>query len=295
MYKNEIGNKYGKLLVIEDAGTDSTKHKLWKCRCECGQEIIVRGSRLRSGEKQDCGCIKKHGFIDETGNRYGRLVVLEIDTNSKTKDRDILWKCKCDCGNYTTVRSGDLRQGKTKSCGCLMNESRGQTVVVDEVGNHYGNLTVQKRVFDNDQTGVYWECLCSCGNTVIVKGSKLRQGQVKSCGCLQSYGESEIQRLLQLYNVPYKKEYCFKDFVTQNNGHPRFDFAIFNDQGLIFLLEYQGEQHLINKGDFGKYQREVTDSLKKAYCQKNNIPLYEITYKDNIEEKLISLLKKFEI
>ena len=59
-------------------------------------------------------------LIDLTGQRYGRLVVLERDFSKKTT----AWKCKCDCGNIVAVTSKNLRQKgySTKSCGCLNKE-----------------------------------------------------------------------------------------------------------------------------------------------------------------------------
>lgn len=56
-------------------------------------------------------------FIDITGNRYGRLVV--IRQQGRASDRQILWLCQCDCGKLTTARGYDLRRGQSKSCGCL--------------------------------------------------------------------------------------------------------------------------------------------------------------------------------
>lgn len=64
-------------------------------------------------------------FIDLTGQRYGRLVVLERVANKtyngKNKSRT-QWLCQCDCGNQVTVTGNSLRIGVTKSCGCLMHE-----------------------------------------------------------------------------------------------------------------------------------------------------------------------------
>ena len=48
--------------------------------------------------------------------RFGRLVVIELDNNKKEK---VMWKCKCDCGNITYVSTSNLRAGRIKSCGCL--------------------------------------------------------------------------------------------------------------------------------------------------------------------------------
>lgn len=60
-------------------------------------------------------------FIDLSKKRYGRLTVLERDLKSPYKGT--YWKCKCDCGCLTSVKSGNLKNGLVKSCGCLKHES----------------------------------------------------------------------------------------------------------------------------------------------------------------------------
>lgn len=69
----------------------------------------------------------------------------------------------------------------------------------------------------------------------------------------------------------------------------RFDFAIFSKNKLIALIEHQGEQHYDNSA-WHTTTLELHDSMKKEYCLKNNIPLYEILYKENLEEKLKEIL-----
>lgn len=54
--------------------------------------------------------------IDLTGKRFGRLLVIEQSKNSK--DNQIMWLCKCDCGKETIVRGQCLTRKTTKSCGC---------------------------------------------------------------------------------------------------------------------------------------------------------------------------------
>lgn len=44
------GQIFGHLEVIEYAGSDNGA--LWRCRCDCGNEIIVKGTRLRCGNKK---------------------------------------------------------------------------------------------------------------------------------------------------------------------------------------------------------------------------------------------------
>jgi len=56
-------------------------------------------------------------LIDLTGQRFGRLIVLE--KTIKRKNRNVVWKCLCDCGVIIFVRSDSLKSGITKSCGCF--------------------------------------------------------------------------------------------------------------------------------------------------------------------------------
>jgi len=60
-------------------------------------------------------------YIDLTGQRFGRLVIIEYICHNKYGQS--LWLCKCDCGNETIVMSNHLKTGHTKSCGCLQKEN----------------------------------------------------------------------------------------------------------------------------------------------------------------------------
>lgn len=64
-------------------------------------------------------------LIDLTGQVFSRLVVIKRVENNK--HNQVRWLCQCSCGNYITIRSSDLRNKNTKSCGCLYNEVRGTT------------------------------------------------------------------------------------------------------------------------------------------------------------------------
>ena len=58
-------------------------------------------------------------FVDLTGNRFGRLVVIKI---SHKKWGKIFWAAKCDCGGIATTSTQKLKSGHTKSCGCVVKE-----------------------------------------------------------------------------------------------------------------------------------------------------------------------------
>ncbi len=53
-------------------------------------------------------------YIDETNNRYGKLVVLR-DTGRRSTKREVMWECRCDCGTIFLVRSTHLRT-RTRAC-----------------------------------------------------------------------------------------------------------------------------------------------------------------------------------
>lgn len=56
---------------------------------------------------------------DLTGQRFTRLTVI---SRAESRNGQVYWHCKCDCGNEKDVRASHLIDGSTKSCGCLNNE-----------------------------------------------------------------------------------------------------------------------------------------------------------------------------
>ena len=60
--------------------------------------------------------------LDLTNQRFGRLVVLR---RGEKRGRNSAWICRCDCGATPTVITYNIRNGNTKSCGCLSRETAG--------------------------------------------------------------------------------------------------------------------------------------------------------------------------
>lgn len=58
-------------------------------------------------------------FIDKTGLRSGRLLVIERDPCGADP---IKWICRCDCGSIVSIRTNHLDNDHTESCGCLQRE-----------------------------------------------------------------------------------------------------------------------------------------------------------------------------
>jgi transposase len=107
---DKSGQRFGQLLVLNEY-----KNGQWKCECDCGETIWVRGSNLKeSGGTRSCGCSR---VKDITGERYGRLVVTsQIDSTINCAR----WSCLCDCGKTHEAYGHQLRVGDVKSCGCFL-------------------------------------------------------------------------------------------------------------------------------------------------------------------------------
>jgi hypothetical protein len=63
----------------------------------------------------------------QIGQRFGRLTVLKRVGDGKGSNSK--WLCHCDCGNEIITFAGNMRRGKTRSCGCLYREARGLATV----------------------------------------------------------------------------------------------------------------------------------------------------------------------
>jgi len=115
-----IGQRFGKLVVKSPckAPTYRGKDLHWKyrCKCDCGDEVDIYKHHLKAGKSKSCGCGKARYKIEPL-TRYNDLIVLE-DDGTRSKQREILWKCKCDCGKITHVRGRDLANSRVVSCGC---------------------------------------------------------------------------------------------------------------------------------------------------------------------------------
>ena len=137
---NEIGNRYGKLIVIERAGTNKKGNALWKCRCDCGNEIIASGVRLRY-ELKSCGCLigKNNVQLIPSGEKFGLLTVLKREGS---KNNRATYKCKCECGNEIIVDSNKLKTGNTVSCGCLK-KSHGELKIEQLLKDNNINFTAE--------------------------------------------------------------------------------------------------------------------------------------------------------
>ena len=132
-----VGRRFGRLVVVDRAENDKFGHRHWVCQCDCGNIKVVNADNLKRGLTQSCGCLHSEithqkNFIDLTNQRFGKLTAESYYTeNGKT-----YWKCRCDCGNYTTVARSNLVNGHTQSCGCI-NTSIGEAKIEQLLSDNF--------------------------------------------------------------------------------------------------------------------------------------------------------------
>lgn len=233
---------------------------------------------------------------DLTGQVFGYWTVKEQDKNSIS--RDMRWICECNCGTIKSVLGKNLRNGRSKSCGCLKKEQdrirmieMNKNRALDLRGQKYGLLTPicpAEKEYQKDKKSIVWKCLCDCGNITYVTVDNLRgQHPVRSCGCLgSSIGEYNISQILNNNHISYIKEYHPVD------GYGRYDFAILNETNhIIKLIEFDGEQHYNIRDGWNQPYEDIQerDEVKNKYALERNIPLVRIPYweRDNITLEMI--------
>lgn len=122
------------------------------------------------------------------GERFTKLVIVSV---LPTKNGNVYWLCKCDCGKTREVTGGNLRSKRVISCGCyrrtgtdryknLQGRRFGKLLVTDV---YYTQITTRKSE-SRPKKDTAWLCKCDCGQYVYVTTARLNLG-TKSCGCLR--------------------------------------------------------------------------------------------------------------
>lgn len=234
--RNDLtGKRFGKLTVLEYIKIPNGTSK-WKCQCDCGTITYKTTGHLNAGAVS-CGCTKSQ---DLTGQRFGKLIVLE--KTGQNRSRSTKWKCQCDCGNLCEKSTGDLNAGFATSCGCSW---RQPTV---REGDKFGRLTAIHPTEKRSARSIVWECQCDCGNRIEVRSTMLTSGHTTSCGCLKK----EIDEGRDFKNIlTYVDGTCIE--FARDIGKPRSTTS--TDTGV---------RGVVLKKD-GKYQAHISFKKKRYY------------------------------
>lgn len=119
------GQKFGRLTALDFKHENGLR--VWRFICDCGAEYRAHLGHVKSGKAQSCGCLRRETtaetrFVDRTGHRVGRLLVLGLAPERMSHSRTG-WVCRCDCGKEVVKSSHALgKRDPTLSCGCIRRE-----------------------------------------------------------------------------------------------------------------------------------------------------------------------------
>lgn len=221
-------------------------------------------------------------WVDYYDSYFGKLHVI---SHRIRKNNQTYYLCECECGNQKEIRIDHLKNGETQSCGCLQKEKARQAKEKDITGQQFGFLVAREPIGISFHRETIWYCEClRCGGHKEVPIGLLTSGRTQSCGCIKkSLGETKIEEILTENNIIFKEQFSFNDCLSDKNYKLFFDFAIFENNKLKYLIEYQGIQHY-QESIFSKYEslqeRQNRDNIKREYCKNHNIKLIEIPYWD---------------
>lgn len=151
--QNLVGQRFNKLIVLEETERRVDGKIIWKCQCDCGNITYVNTKDLKNNHTKSCGCLQKEyqqrfGQYNEANllnKKFGLLTVIN-KTSQRTNAGKILWNCRCECGNLILVSTNHLQSGHTQSCGC--SNSKGE----HKISNILNNLNItfqQQKTFNN--------------------------------------------------------------------------------------------------------------------------------------------------
>lgn len=192
--------EFGQLVVQSLVGVDKYGHRIWSCKCSCGNIVQVLATNLLEGKTMSCGCLhstRTHEatFKDIKGVKFGFLT----PESYSIKLGKTIWYCQCECGNYTKVSRANLISGHTTSCGCVSG-SIGEENIARLLREN--NLIFEREKVFTDLAGRRFDFYIPSLNRVIEFDGRQH---FKSCSWFQDDSDFEASKLRD----QQKNNYCF--------------------------------------------------------------------------------------
>lgn len=263
------------------------------------QDMIAQGVKQKDiALKFNCSSSLISKICKENNINFSKLIrlkkgmlingyeIIQREYDVPWKSHETAWKVKCTkCGAIEVVRKSTV---ETTAHDCNNERyGRGKTNVI--AGMRFGLLTTTGKIRSYTSPGgtvsTYVEVQCDCGSEPFFVRKVHLEGKhhsrTISCGCAsKSSGELKIAQILNNLNISYKEQYC----IPELSAYMRFDFAIFKDNKLHCLIEYDGEQHYTPIERWGGEEKFIIqqerDNRKNQYCAENGLKLIRIPYYD---------------
>lgn len=267
---------------------------LHKCKLDGCEWYAVPNNILHGKGCPVCGIISQQQKRRKPHEEYVREVnginpdveVIGQYVNNFTK---ILHRCKIDGYEWITTPHSILSGNRCPRC--INKERYTQEEYSEKVKELHRNIEVVER-YVNSHTKILHRCKidgcewhASPNNILNGTGCPL---------CNSSKGEKLVANWLEDKNIVYIPQMVFED--CKNINQLPFDFYL---PDCNIAIEYQGKQHYEPIEYFGGQKtfenQTLRDNIKREYCKKNNIYLFEIPYYSNLDNELIRLYELIKI
>ena len=227
--------------------------------------------------------------INLLNQKIGKLLVIE-ETN-KRKNKSIVWKCQCDCGNIEEFSTKELRSDGIIQCHQCGNSRKPQINLTENIiGKKYNHLTVLEKSEKRIGGKIGYKCQCDCEKKTILYVSKtdLENNHTTSCGC--------ARRKYKIGDIISNKQIIGYIGSKNNNGHYYYKVKC-----LLCGREYEAIGQTLEKtvgcgcqksiGEFNIIQILQQNNIKyyKEYCFPNSLLRFDFALldKDNNIYRLI--------
>lgn len=266
--------------------------------------------------------------INLLGQTFGKLIVIE--ETSQRKNKSVVWKCKCLCGEEIFLSTKELRSDGVCQClKCGHSRNPKKINVSSIVGNKYNKLKVIEATEQRSGGKILYKCQCDCGNITLVSKTDLESGHTKSCGCIQrkyQVGEVVNNRTIMNYNgkkqshksyYKVKCNFCGREYETLSSTLQRtiscgcqrslgeyYISKLLQEHNIPFQKEYKipnynyrydfalfdEKQNLFRLIEFDGEQH-FSNNIKQSGW--NTVEKYQYTHKNDQEKNAIA--KKLKI
>ena len=227
--------------------------------------------------------------INLLNQKIGKLLVIE--EANKRKNKSIVWKCQCDCGNIEEFSTKELRSDGIIQCHQCGNSRKPQINLTENIiGKKYNHLTVLEKSEKRIGGKIGYKCQCDCEKKTILYVSKtdLENNHTTSCGC--------ARRKYKIGDIISNKQIIGYIGSKNNNGHYYYKVKC-----LLCGREYEAIGQTLEKtvgcgcqksiGEFNIIQILQQNNIKyyKEYCFPNSLLRFDFALldKDNNIYRLI--------
>lgn len=251
---------------------------------------------------------KNHGLHltkEEFINKYENFKINYEIVSEWTNDQEIHTVLCKKCNHKWNTRPYNVAKGKSKCPFCEGAKTNYDMLFVTQVLEDNGFSLLTNFKSKDDIVKVRHE---ACGHEFERKIQVLmakRDGErYVSCPNCREYsvGEKKIANILSDYKIDFKREIAFKDLRGIGNGYLRYDFGIYVEGTLKYLIEFDGKQHF-ESTKWKMYDEEyhekvkIHDKIKNEYAKNNNLILLRIPYgkRRTINKIIIDFLNKHKL